>query len=526
VTASGNDDASVSELRSQLSVSEGRLGSVEQSLRSLVARLPDGVLVHHGIRALHSNLALRKMLHIDDGRDLDGLQVEALACSVEATARYQRSVPRKDGTFLVVEAESFAFEWEGGPAFLVIAHDVTERLRIEAQLLLADRMASMGTLAAGVAHEVNGPLGYTIANMGYALDELGTLERELVAADQEGRSALAARLALARASVQRIVDALREARQGGDRVRHIVRDLKTFATADDTPVGPVDVRRVLESSINMAYNEIRHRARLVKDYFPTPFVRGSEARLGQVFLNLLVNAAHAIGEGDVEHHSIRIVTRTDDKGRCVVEVSDTGHGIAPDDLRRIFDPFFTTKPGSGTGLGLSICQNIVATVRGEIAVESVVGKGSTFRVTIPAAEDELPPPPSAGKSSSARPPARRARVLVIDDEPMMARAVQRLLENEHDVLATSDPNAAVEQVRSGERFDAIVCDLMMPALSGMDVYDAICGIDSAQARRIVFMTGGAFTPRAVKFLESVDNVRIEKPLDRNALRAAIRAHMS
>ena len=524
VTSTPDDQGRLLDLRSRLSAAEGKLVELEGSLRTLIDHLPDGALIHDGSRALYANRALCTMLDVGDATEIDGFQVAALACTEGGSSPIRRSVPRRGGTVMIAEVEAFGFDWTGTRASLVIAKDVTERLRIEAQLLLADRMASMGTLAAGVAHEVNGPLGYTIANLGFALEELSALERGLIATDDESRSALTARLALARATVQRIVEALREARQGGDRVRHIVRDLKTFATADDSRMGPIDVRRVLESSINMAYNEIRHRARLVKDYFPTPFVRGSEARLGQVFLNLLLNAAHAIGEGDVDHHCIRIVARTDSKGRCVVEVSDTGRGISPDHLRRIFDPFFTTSPGGGTGLGLSICQNIVATVGGEIAVESALGKGSTFRVTLPAAGDEVVDPVKR-VAGSTRPPVQRAHILVVDDEPMMARAVQRLLESEHDVVALSDPNAAVAQVRSGDRFDVIVCDLMMPALSGMEVYEAISAIDADQARRIVFMTGGAFTPRAVKFLESVDNVRIEKPLDRSALRAAIRSHV-
>ncbi|MGA2450078.1 MAG: ATP-binding protein [Polyangiaceae bacterium] len=525
MSSTPDDEGRLVDLRSRVAATEAKLFDVERSLRTLVEHLPDGALVHDGSCALYANRALCAMLGVGDAGGIDGFQVAALACTEGGSVPVRRSIPRRDGSAMVGEVEAFGIDWNGTHASLVIARDVTERLRIEAQLLLADRMASMGTLAAGVAHEVNGPLGYTIANLGFALEELSALERGLVASDEESRSALTARLALARATVQRIVEALREARQGGDRVRHIVRDLKTFATADDSRTGPIDVRRVLESSINMAYNEIRHRARLVKDYFPTPLVRASEARLGQVFLNLLLNAAHAIGEGDVERHCIRIVARSDSKGRCVVEVSDTGRGISPDHQRRIFDPFFTISPGSGTGLGLSICQNIVATVGGDIAVESAVGKGSTFRVTLPAAGEEVSEPVERA-SPSVRAPAQRARILVIDDEPMMARAVQRLLESENDVVASSDPNAAVQQVRSGERFDVIVCDLMMPALSGMEVYEAICGIDIEQARRIVFMTGGAFTPRAVKFLESVDNVRIEKPLDRSALRAAIRSQMT
>lgn len=507
---------------------EARLELTDQSVRSILESLSDGMLVHASGRVVFANDAARTVLGWEDDGDLATAkmrEVVALSPASGATTTCERHLSRTDGIEVIVEVTALPISFEGEAATLLVVRDVSERRRIEAQLLLADRMASMGTLAAGVAHEVNNPLGYAIANLGFALEELAVLEADLVPAEGEGATSLAARLARARGSIRRTVEALREARQGGDRVRHIVRDLKTFSRGDDDRRGALDVRRVLESSINMAYNEIRHRACLVKDYGATPIVEANEARLGQVFLNLLLNAAHAIREGDVERQFIRVVTRTDEQGRCVVEVSDTGHGILEENLKRVFNPFFTTKQGSGTGLGLSICQNIVTGMGGRISVESVAGRGSTFRVTLPRANEGAfevsVPAPSASPQA-----LQRARVLVIDDEPMMARAVQRLLEGEHDVTATSDPLGAVEQVRSGERFDAIVCDLMMPTMGGIDVYDAIARVEPDQARRIVFMTGGAFTPRAVQFLESVKNVRIEKPLDRAALRAAIRGQMS
>jgi CheY-like chemotaxis protein len=189
---------------------------------------------------------------------------------------------------------------------------------------------------------------------------------------------------------------------------------------------------------------------------------------------------------------------------------------------RVFDPFFTTKPGNGTGLGLAMSHTIVASLRGEIAVEPAVGGGSTFRVTLPASKVEAAAPSS--RRPSVR-PAARARVLVIDDEELMARAVQRLLGSEHDIEATTDPTAAVARVRAGERFDVILCDLMMPGMTGIDVHQAVAAIDAEQARRMVFMTGGAFGARAAAFLEQVDNPRIEKPVDRAALRALIRAQL-
>ncbi|MDP9037570.1 MAG: ATP-binding protein [Myxococcota bacterium] len=506
---------------------EARIEQTDHSVRTILERLSDGMLIHADGRVVFANRAVRSVL----GWPLDGeLGTERLrdvlalfAAGVTAASEWHFS--RNDGTAVIAEMTSFPILFEGEAGSLFIVRDMSERRRIEAQLLLADRMASMGTLAAGVAHEVNNPLGYAVANVGFALEELAALDGELVPGEAEGASALAARLARARGTVHRTIEALREARQGGDRVRHIVRDLKTFSRGDDDRRGPLDVRRVLESSINMAYNEIRHRARLVKDYGTTPFVQANEARLGQVFLNLLLNAAHAIREGDVERQSIRVVTSTDEQGRCLVEVSDTGHGIVAEHLKHVFEPFFTTKQGSGTGLGLSICQNIVTAMGGRISVESAAGRGSTFRVTLPQADEGATEVPALAFANSPQ-PLERGRVLVIDDEPMMARAVQRLLEGEHDVTATSDPLGAVEQVRSGERFDAIVCDLMMPTMGGIDVYDAIASVEPEQARRIVFMTGGAFTPRTVRFLESVENVHIEKPLDRAALRAAIRAQMS
>jgi signal transduction histidine kinase/CheY-like chemotaxis protein len=399
---------------------------------------------------------------------------------------------------------------------------------VEHQLLLLDRMACVGTLAAGVVHEVNNPLGYTIANLGFALEELAAVGTELVAADGESEAQLAGRLARSRVAVHAVVDALQEARQGADRVRHLVRDLRTFSRADDDRNGLLDIRRVLESAINVVHNHVSPRARLVKDYGAAPPVEGNEARLAQVFVNLLVNAAEAIAEGDAEHQVVRVLTRTDVEGQCVVEVSDTGEGISADHLPRIFEPFFTTKPLRGTGLGLSVCQHVVGAMGGRINVETREGKGSTFLLTLPGASGGLSarqtsvPPPS--KPAAASP--ARGRVLVVDDEPMMVRAIQRLLEGEHEVFSTTDPVDAVAQVQNGARFDAILCDLMMPAMSGMDVFEAIRRIAPDQARRIVFVTGGAFTPRVQEFLDSVDNARIEKPIERATLRAAIRAQLS
>jgi signal transduction histidine kinase len=381
--------------------------------------------------------------------------------------------------------------------------------KMQEQLLISDRMASVGTLAAGVAHEINNPLAAIVANL------------ELMSRDL---SAVAGRLNLTD-RFRDVFEELSDARESADRLRHIVRDLKIFSRAtDEEHRGAVDVERVLESSLRMAWNEIRHRARLIKEYSPVPAVEANEARLGQVFLNLIINAAQAIREGDTEHNQIRVVTRLDGEGRVVTEVRDSGSGIPPENLTRIFDAFFTTKPvGVGTGLGLSICHHIVSGLGGTLEVDSEVGQGSVFRVVLPAAKGTYLPaePPSV----PAPVQSRRGRVLVVDDEPMIATAISRTLAFEHEVVVSADAAEALERILGGERFDVLLCDLMMPQMTGMDLHSALSEHAPDQAERMVFLSGGAFTAAARAFLDEVPNQRLEKPFDTRQLSALVNDRM-
>jgi signal transduction histidine kinase len=383
---------------------------------------------------------------------------------------------------------------------MVSALHESERLRT-----LGERMASIGRLAAGVAHEINTPLATLIAN----LDTIGEGLRDVLATAEGPRVAEA-------------VDALADARQAADRVRTVVRDLKTFSRPDDEKVGPVDLRRVIEGTLNMAWTEIRHRARLVKDFGPTPKVLGNEARIGQVVLNLVLNAAHAIEPGDAANNEIRVVTRTRD-GQAVIEVRDTGTGMPPDVKARIFEPFFTTKGvGQGTGLGLSIVHGIVTAMTGSLEVDSELGKGSAFRVILPpalvreVAVPEITPTPTYFGD--------RPRVLVVDDEPLYLQSLRRLLGKTCDVSTAASARAARDALSKGT-FDLVLCDLMMPEETGMDLYAQLARTKPAIAEAMVFMTGGTFTSRAREFLEQVPNLRFEKPFDAAQLRAVIRERM-
>jgi PAS domain S-box-containing protein len=387
------------------------------------------------------------------------------------------------------------------PRFVFVGEDVTEREQLRARLTIADRMASLGTLAAGVAHEMKNPLAYVLASLEFAARQVQSLARLMTARPEGGQPA---ELDLLERSIE-------QAREGAERVNAIAKDLRTFARAEEDQREPIDVGAVLESSIRMVWNEIRHRARLVRDYSEVPKVTANEARLGQVFINLLVNAAHAIPEGNAAANEIRVCTKRDQEGRAVIEVRDTGSGISDEHLGRIFDPFFTTKPaGSGLGLGLSICHGIVSALGGEISVESRLGEGSLFRVTlpgVPATSDRpLPaaPPPSEGRK-------RRAKILLIDDEPAFRVSLGHLLGATHDVTTAASAREALDRVRAGERFDLLLCDLMMPEMTGIDLHEELRRKAPEQAKRMVFLSGGAFTARAQAFLKGVPNAYLEKP---------------
>ena len=393
---------------------------------------------------------------------------------------------------------------------LVVLRDVSERRQLSARLALADRMISVGTLAAGVAHELNNPLAYVTANLAFVDERL-----ERVVALLGGAAARPGDADL----LSQVNDAVRDALDGAERMRVIIRDLKTFSRGDEERMGPVELGRVIDSCVSMAWNEIRHRARLVKDLAPIPPVLANEGRLGQVFLNLLVNAAQAIPEGQAEKNRIRVSAGVGADGRVAVEISDTGSGIPPELLPRIFDPFFTTKPpGVGTGLGLSICHSIVAALGGEIQVESQPGQGATFRVLLPPAHAATARPAPA---AAPGPAARRACVLVVDDEPLVGSVLERTLRAEHDVEVVTTARAALQRIEGGARFDAIVSDLLMPDMSGMDLHAALAAAHPELAARMIFLTGGAFTPAARAFLEREPVVCLEKPFELATLRAAL-----
>jgi PAS domain S-box-containing protein len=383
--------------------------------------------------------------------------------------------------------------------------DVTDRKEIQVRLQISDRMASIGTLAAGVAHGINNPLAYVIANLDYVRNKLSGTWQELP-----------------KDEVREVRELVEESLEGADRVRRIVGDLRSFSRHGDDRVTAVDVTAVIERALNMAMNEIRHRARVVLNLEPVPRVLGTESKLSQVVLNLLVNAAQAIEAGNVEQNSITVRTLLDKQGRPRLEIEDTGIGIPEEYLRRVFDPFFTTKPvGVGTGLGLSISHRIVSEFGGEIGIESQHQRGTLVWLSLETAPLEAAPLP---KPPTFPPPSNRehtARILIVDDEPAILRALGRVL-NGYQVTRALSGREAISRIEHSGPYDVVFCDVMMPELSGIDVYERAREVCPGQEQRIVFITGGAFTEQAAKFIESIDNPKLGKPFDAGEVRALVK----
>lgn len=408
---------------------------------------------------------------------------------------------RKDGSEGILEIAGVArVEFEGESAWLAVGTEITERKKLEHQLFLAERMASLGVLAAGIAHEINNPLSYVVTNLDTASR---ILERD---PDDwpEVRDTLR--------------EILAEASDGTARVRSIVRDLKTFSRVDGESPQAVDLMKVLESACHMARKQVEARASLDLELEPLPVVVGDATRLGQVFLNLLVNAAEAIQPGTPG--IVKLRGRTHPDGSAVIEVEDSGPGITPQMVGKIFDPFFTTKPpGAGTGLGLAICHSIVTSHGGKIEVESEVGRGSIFRVTLPVAPAIPPAREAAGRPRPGNGCClpNSARVLVIDDEERIALSIRRLLADRCVVEYETCAARAMERLLAGQDFDVILCDLQMPGMTGMDFFEDLRRSAPDLADKVAFLTGGAYTDRARQFQLDMAGRCLEKPFSEGDL---------
>ncbi len=423
--------------------------------------------------------------------------------TIEAEAMTDRNVAF-DGRVYALRAYPIS-----GRRAVLSLRDKTEERDDEVRRLQAEKLASIGMLAAGVAHEINNPAAFVLANIEALAGHLRLLQEKVRELPQPVVAGLGLPDVIFEATA-----ILQESKEGMARIHRIVRDLGSFSHVDDDGSTVLSVNAAVDSALTMLRNEIKYRAKTERELRATLAVRGNQARLGQVFLNIILNAAQALDETRAGRNVVT-VRSYDDGEHVVVEVSDNGPGIPADVAPRIFDSFFTTKPrGIGTGLGLPISLGIVRSLGGTLTVDSRPGQGATFRIRLPAVE-----PIAAGTSLVTSPSAvttapreyPRRRVLAVDDEALLLKAFRRMLGETHEVTTALGGLEALHELERDAKYDVILCDLQMPELSGMGVYEAVQRRWPALADRFVFVTGGAFSPDAKRFLEESVIAVIQKP---------------
>jgi signal transduction histidine kinase len=510
-----------------------------REFRKLLEAFHDGIVIAHDGRIVFENEAILTILGHDGVAPRPTGAPRLVRCLLSRVTRSARSqlasalirVARGAASALECEVplsidqrakfvrfflDSISFQ--GRPSLMVTARDVTEYREIKELLNRSERMAAIGTLAAGVAHEINNPLSYVTTNIAYAVERVRYLDQILLGSSVQIESPSTLRLLLGP-----LLHALKEAHDGSHRVATIVRDLRTLSRETGGERVVVDLSRTLDVALHMAEQTYRYRAQFISDYLGVGLVWGTETRLIQVFLNLIVNAAQAF-ERDDPRNNLVIIRGAIEGKTTVIEVEDNGPGIAREHHEKIFSPFFTTKPvGEGTGLGLSICHGIVYSLGGTISLESEPGLGAKFRVCLETAEHESPP--SKPRRTSMRPQGR-ARVLIIDDEILLLRSLARLLQEHHDITTARNGREGLDQIQNSGPFDLVLCDLMMPEMTGMDLYEALRRQAPEMAERFVFLTGGAFSERARTFLASIDNPKLEKPIEPHLLRNIVATFLS
>ncbi|AUX23755.1 two-component hybrid sensor and regulator [Sorangium cellulosum] len=422
------------------------------------------------------------------------------------SAPYEARLRRREGEAITARGTVYPLVSERGRVVAIegVLADVSTEHAARTRLVQIDRLSTLGTLAAGVAHEINNPAAFILLGLDM-LDRL--LRGPNVRMEGAAATSSSELLKELRDSIKRIVD--------------IVRDLKLFASPPQ-PEGSrrtlTDANRTVESALSLTRGQIIERAQIVKNLTEVPPIFMEDGRLGQVIVNLLVNAAQAIPKPssklEAREQTVTVETRSD--GRTVeIVVTDTGAGIAEENLARIWAPFFTTKgPEFGTGLGLSISREIIERAGGRITAESPVPGsdppcGARFVISLPAAgraEEETPI-----ASPLPRLVSKRARVLIVEDEASLARALSEQLGRVHQVTVAPSADAAMGMLAGGQRFDVVLCDLRMPGMSGDVFYTRIRESDPALAQGFIFMTGVGFGADIERFLASSGRPLLEKP---------------
>jgi PAS domain S-box-containing protein len=452
----------------------------ERELRSLLNLAPDGMSIVEDGRYAYVNEAWADMLGRHRARlarstvfdqvrptDRDALSQLLNSRSVRNPPIMVR-VRAADGAERVVEMRALPIEYRGEASTFLIARDLTERRRMEAQVAQSERLAAVGMLVAGVAHEISNPLTFVQANLDELRARLG----------EQGRSA-----------DDELMTLIEETQQGTSRVAQIVGDLRTFQRADHA-TAPVDVNRTVAETLRILTPKLQHKTRVQRDLGRVPAVSSIESRLVQVLTNLVTNGAEAMPEGRSADDNLVSVSTWKSADDVCVKIEDNGVGIPSEDLKQIFDPFFTKRRArGGTGLGLAIANSIVQNMGGFISVDSEVGRGSRFVVHLP-----VHVAPSDAESLDLEGPGRDEapadlRILIVDDEELTLRALRRAAKKLGQSATASSAREAIRQLEDDDRFDVVITDLVMEDGSGEELIGWIREHRPPLLERVILMTG-------------------------------------
>ena len=404
--------------------------------------------------------------------------------------------------------------------------EVGESMSPAAALATDDGLRAFGRLVAGIAHEVNNPLTFVLANIEGLRETaydgqrfLQTLRKLIERGGPISPEELSA--AMAESGIDRVAadanEMMGDCYKGIQRIQEVTRSLGTISRANDKTPEMVDLARIVDDACAMVYNQVRYRARLVKRFEATPMVAAYPGRIAQALVNMLVNAAESIAFGSHDDNRIVISTHTS-SDEIYVSIIDTGRGIDQAHVDRVFEPGFTTKREGGSGLGLPACLVVAEQHRGRIEVAAVQPRGTRFSLVIPIDTGLVA---AVRQAESTRPlselPSESRRILIVDDDEMVLSAFARRLRRRYDVVTANSGNEALVRLGQDAAFDVILCDLMMPGVDGKAFYEAVERHHPELAGRIVFMSGGAFTPRLRRFASVVPNAVMQKPVNKKRL---------
>ena len=478
----------------------------EQNFRMLVECLPDGVAVVHGRELIYANERMTQMVGVEalENRQWSVADVaspehrEALSDAVAACAAGKESAEAIEfrlaqpdaGECVQVEGRFIPVAMGGARCVLVLLRDISLRAQLESHVRRTERLVSLGTLAAGLAHEVNNPLTAVMGNMTFLAQAL----------------AEHARISPRNEDMPLWQDTLSETLEASHRIAQVVSDLREFSRPTSEETGPVKALEAVRSAARLTRNLLEHRGTLRVDVPADLTVEADQTGLVQVLVNLLANAAHSLSPGNGPSSNRVTVTarRVPESGEVAFCVSDSGDGIAEEHLPFVFDPFFTTRaPGAGMGMGLSICHTLVRGWGGTIRAESPEGHGTMVTMMLPEYHQESDAHDGEGNLM---------RVLLVDDDAAVCRALSRMLQRQCRVTVAGSAQEALSLLDGGERFDAILCDIMMPETSGLDLVRTLETTHPLMAPKVVLMTGASMKDTVARFRQQLQSQLLFKPL--------------